>query len=231
MSVVISGRVVTATSAGGITAQANKRVYLRPSRTDFQFSLNSGTTWQTWEGDPSLATTYPGAIAATTDTNGNYAFTVPWTDSASEVQLPGGAPVPGLLWNIIDPNPTTGTIVFYGATASAVVGASKTLKELIALASPDTWQVGSVAYVLAPAGNERFGSVSFTSASTSAAVVFPSLGTTSWSFTAGIQSDDTNQYTVRLNTASKTDTGATLELSDLPPVGKTVTVYLHVRAF
>lgn len=230
MSVVISGKVVTATSAGSTTPQAQRQVYLKPSRGDFQFSYDGGTTWQTWEGDPDLTLTYPGAIAATTDINGNFSFTVPWTDDPTETQLPGGAPVPDLLWNIIDPNPSSGALVFYGSTPSAVVGASKTLQELISLASPDTWQVGPVAYTLYPAGNERFGSVTFTSASTTAAITFPTLNTTAWSFTTGIESDDGEQYTVMLDTASKTDTGATLKLSDVPDVGKTVIVHLHVRS-
>jgi len=229
MSVVISGKVTTATSAGTVTGQNLKSVYLKPSRTDFQFSLDLGVTWETWEGDPNLANTYPGAIAATTDVNGNYSFTVPWTDDPNETRLPGGALVPDLFWNIIDPNPTSGTIAFWGKTDTAIVGAAKTIKELITLALPDTWQVGSVAYAATPYADERFGAVSFTSSSTTGALTFPSIGTSDWSFSHGIESDDTNQYTVRVNTASKTDTGCTLELSDLPDVGKTVKVWFRVR--
>jgi hypothetical protein len=228
MSCVISGKVVVATSAGGVTGQNAKAVYLQPSRNNFQFTTDGGTTWYTWEGDPNLSASYPGAIAATTDVNGNFAFTVPYTDT--ECASPTGAPVPDLYWNIIDPNPTAGPLVFWGRTDSAIVGASKTLKQLITLPVPDDWQVGNVTYSATPAADERYATVAFTSASTAGAVTFPTLNTTAWTFTYGVESDDGRQYTVNLDTATKTDTGAALTLSDLPAVGKTVRVHLHVRA-
>lgn len=228
MSCVISGKVATATSAGSVTGQNAKSVYLQPSRTDFQFTNDGGTTWFTWEGDPDLSESYPGAIAATTDVNGNYSFTVPYTDT--ECVLPTGAPSPDLYWNIIDPNPTSGLLVFWGKTDSAVVGAAKTVKQLIALASPDDWQVGSVAFTAEPEGQERYGTVSFTSAGVAGAISFPSLNTTEWTFTVGIESDDGKQYTINLDTGTKTDTGASVTLSDLPDVGSTVLAHFHVRA-
>lgn len=228
MSCVISGKVVTATSTGNVTGQNQKQVYLKPSRTNFQFTTDGGTTWYTWEGDPDLSEQYPGAIAATTDVSGNYSFTVPYTDT--ECASPTGAPVPDLVWNIIDPNPTAGTLVFWGKTDSAVVGASKTIKELITLPSPDDWQVGAVTYDAVPAADERFAAVTFTSASTSGALSFVSLNQTTWSFTYGVESDDGRQYTINLDSATKTDTGASVTLSDLPAVGKTVIVHFHVRA-
>lgn len=234
MSCNISGRVVLATSAGttpGLPGLPSRQVYLRPSRTDFQYSFDSGTTWQSWEGDPNLAATYPGAIAATPDLSGNWGFTVPWTDSSSEVQLPGGAPVPGLLWNIIDPNPATGLVVYYGATKQMVVSTAKTIKELIALGSPDTWQVGSVTYTAVPVGPRRYVSVSFTSSSATASVVFPDIGSASWKFGCGVESDDASptSYVPKVDTATKTSTGGTIYLSDLPPAGKTVLV--HIEAY
>lgn len=237
MSCAISGRVVVVTNTGTLTANPNRYVYLRPSRTDIQVSYDSGVTWQNWQGDPNLEATYPGAIQALCNGTGDWTFTIPWTDDISETQLPGGAPVPDLLWNIIDPNPTTGPIVYYGATPSAVVGANKTIQELCALPSPDTWQVGSVTYTAVPSGTRRYASVAFTSASRVAAVVFPTIGTTAWKFAVGIESDDTPDnpeqgddvfYLVKLDTASKTDTGATVRISDLPPVGKTVLAHIEV---
>ncbi len=232
MSCIITGLVNTATAAGGTTGQPSKLIYLLPSRNDFEFSFNGGTTWQPWEGDPNLrGGQYAGAITATTSSMGAWAFTVPWTDSAVEVRLPGGAPVPGLLWNIIDPNPASGPPrVIYGATPELVVASTKTTKQLITLAAPDTWLVGSVAYQAVPVGPRRFVTVSFTSASTTAALSMTDIGTASWKFGHGIESDDTdlNFYTVRIPTQSKTATSAAVLLSDLPPAGKTVRVHIEV---
>jgi len=230
MSVVISGRVAVVQSAGGFTPLANKFVYLRPSRTDIQVSLDSGTTWQNWQGDPDLETTYPGAIAAKTDGSGDWSFVVPWTDDPTETQLPGGAPVPGLLWNIIDPNPATGNIVYVGATPASVVGSTKNIMELTTLSSPDTWQVGSVTYSAVPVGPRRFVSVPFTSASAVASIVFPDIGSAAWKFGHGIESDDTGPtfYQAKVDSTSKTNTTGTIRLSDLPPAGKTVLVHVEV---
>ena len=232
MSCTISGRVGTATAAGGTTGQSTKLVYLLPSRTDFEFSLDGGTVWQPWEGDPNLKNgPYAGAITATTSGSGAWSFVVPWTDSALEVQLPGGAPVPGLLWNIIDPNTASGPPrVIYGATPELVVASAKTTKQLISLGAPNTWLVGSVTYTAVPVGPRRFVTVSFTSASTTAAISMADIGTASWKFGHGIESDDTdlNFYTIRIPTQSKTSTAATVLLSDVPPAGKTVRAHIEV---
>lgn len=234
MSVNISGRVVAATSGGTLFApdpETARYVYLRPSRTDFQYSLDGGTTWQSWQGDPDLKATYPGAIAAAVNGSGAWAFAkVPWTDDPAETQLPGGAPVPDLLWNIIDPNPATGPIVYFGATRELAVGAAKNLMELTTLAEPDTWQVGSVTYSAVPVGPRRFVTVPFTSASQVASIVFPDIGSASWKFGTGIESDDEGDtfYEVKVDTASKTNTSGTIRISDLPPVGKTVLVHVEV---
>lgn len=230
MSVNISGRVALATSAGMVSGLGNKHVYLRPSRTDFQYSLNGGTTWQSWQGDPDLQGTYPGAISALTDPSGTWAFTVPWTDDPAETQLPGGAPAPALLWNVIDPNPATGPIVYYGATPSAVVGAMKSVMELTTLPQPDTWRVGSVTYAAVPVGPRRFVTVPFTSASQVASIVFPDIETAGWKFGWGVESDDEGEvfYAPKVDTGSKTNTSATIRLSDVPPLGKTVLVHVEV---
>lgn len=230
MSVIITGRVVVATNAGLLEAVPSRYVYLRPSRSDFQFSLDGGVTWQNWQGDPDLAGTYPGAISALTNGSGAWGFAVPWTDSASETRLPGGAPVPGLLWNIIDPNPTAGTIVYYGATPQAVVGAAKNIMELTTLPQPDTWAVGSVTYSAVPIGSRRYVTVPFTSASQSASLVFADMGTTAWKFSYGVESDDVSAtfYLPQVDTASKTSTAGTIRISDVPPVGKTVLVHVEI---
>jgi hypothetical protein len=144
--------------------------------------------------------------------------------------MPGGASVPDLRWNIIDPNPTSGPLVYHGRTNAAVVAATKTLKELITLPSPDTWQVDNVSYAAAASATERYGTATFTSAGVEGSIVFPTLGTTSWTFAYGVESDDGKQYTVILDSTNKTDTGAPIALSDLPAVGKTVRVHFHMRA-
>lgn len=230
MSCVITGRTVFPIASGSLTALGNKKIIIVPSRDDFEYSLDSGTTWQPWEGDPNLAATYPGGVAATSNTSGDWGFTLPWTDSTSEVRLPGGAPLPDLMWNIIDPNPTSGVRTIYGATKQAVVGATKTTKQLITLASPDTWQVGSVTYRAVPVGPRRYKTVAFTSAGTSAALTFPDMGTAGWRFGHGIESDDaTRTYAAIVDTATKTNTSGTIHLSDVPPAGKTV--YVHVEIY
>lgn len=230
MSVIITGRVVVATNAGLLEAVPSRYVYLRPSRSDFQFSLDGGTTWQNWQGDPDLAGTYPGAISALTNGSGAWGFAVPWTDDPAETRLPGGAPVPDLLWNVIDPNPTAGTLVYYGATAQAVVGAAKNIMQLTTLPQPDTWAVGSVTYSAVPVGPRRVVTVPFTSASQSASIVFPDIGSASWKFSWGVESDDVSAtfYLPQVDTASKTSTAGTIRISDVPPVGKTVLVHVEI---
>lgn len=225
MPVTISGRVVTATANGSVTGQNLKKVYLQPSRTDFEFL--SGGIWQPWEADPNLGATYPGAIAATTNTSGDWSLSVPYTDT--EIQFSLNSPEPPLVWSIADPNPATGPIVYFGKTPSAIMAMAKTTKQLIALAAPDTWNIGSAAYVLYPDGDRRYGTVAFT-VSTTAALVFPTVGTTTWRFIHGVESDEdapAQQYTFRVDRTSKSDIGATCYLSDIPPPGKTV--YVHVE--
>ncbi len=229
MSCIVTGRVVVAASAGTSTPLSGKKIIITPSRDDFEYSLDSGTTWQPWEGDPNLAGTYPGGVAATTNGTGDWGFTLPWTDSVTEVRLPGGAPVPGLLWNIIDPNPVKGVRVIYGATKQAVVGATKSTKQLITLASPDTWQVGSVTYQATPVGTRRYVTVPFTSASPTASIIMPDYGSATWRLNFGFESDDAAKtYAAILDRATKTSTGGSLRLSDVPPAGKTVWVYVEV---
>lgn len=163
MPCTISGKVVTYTATGSFSGQDQKLVYLIPSRTGFEFTNDAGATWALWEGDPNLDETYPGAISVSTNNNGDWSIDVPYTDT--EVQLPGGAPLPELYWNIVDPNSPT-TRVYTGQTASAVVGASKTTQELIALPAPDTWSLGPDTYYAVPAGVRRQATVSWTSSDT-----------------------------------------------------------------
>lgn len=229
MTCVVTGRVVYPVSGGTLTGLLGKKIYLQPSRDDFEFSLDSGATWQPWEGDPSLSSTYPGAVAVATNSSGNWGFMLPWTDSTSETRLPVGAPSPDLYWNIIDPNPITGTRVIYGKLVQAIVSTAKTTKELITLASPNTWLVGSVIYTAVPIGTRRYVSLTFTSSSAIAGFSMPNIGTSSWKFTCGVETDDASKtYAAIIDSATKTATSATVHLSDIPPSGKIVTLHLEV---
>ncbi len=226
--ITISGRVERLQSNNALAAIPAKKVYLLPSRTDFQFSIDGGTTWQNWQGDIALLSTYPGAISATTNATGDWSFTVPWTDDATEFQLPLASPTPALKWNIIDPNPSTGIIVYAGETPTSD-GTAATIQELTALPDPDTWTVSSVTYRAVPVGPRRFVTIEFTSV-TVAALSMDNIGTSDWKFGHGIETDDTvSKYSVTLDTASKTATAGTFYLSDVPPAGKTVKA--HIEAY
>ncbi|TXH42065.1 MAG: hypothetical protein E6Q97_36260 [Desulfurellales bacterium] len=229
MTCNVSGRVVYPVAAGTLTGLPTKKIYIKPSRDDFEFSMNGGTLWQPWEGDPANSQTYPGAVTATTNSTGDWGFLLPWTDDPLETRLPGGALVPDLYWNIIDPNPITGVRVIYGKLPSAVVSTSKTTKELITLASPNTWQVGSVIYNATPSGTRRYVSMTFTPSSPTAGFTMPNIGTSAWKFTHGVESDDaTKTYAPIVDTTTKTSVSGNVRLSDVPPSGKVVTVHLEI---
>lgn len=224
----VSGTVALYLAGGTLdpTAYEDAVVYLQPTRTDFQVLV--GSDWVAWEGDPDLETTYPGAISATVNGSGNFTFAVPYTDT--ECALPTSSASPELEWQIIDPNPQSGVIYYRGKTEFAVVGASKTIKELITLASPDDWVVSGTAYNGYPTGTERFSTAAFTSSSTATTVSFPSIGTASWKHAIGVETNDpTGVYKVTIDLSTKTDIGASITVD--PPVPLGYTVYAYVRAY
>lgn len=229
MSVTISGRIEVLSANNSLTPPSPaKFVYLVPSRTDFQFSINGGTDWQNWQGDPNLAATYPGGIKISTAPDGGWSVSVPWTDDPTECQLPVASTTPALKWNIIDPNPSAGCLVYTGETPAAIVSSAKTIQQLTALAPPNTWTVSSVTYRAVPVGPRRFQTLSFTTSSI-AALTMDDIGTNDWKFSYGIESDvPSSSYTVTLDTASKTSTAGTFYLSDVPPATKTVKVHIEV---
>lgn len=96
-------------------------VYLLPSRTDFMWTPDGGTTWLPWQKNLELDTAYQNGVKAETNGTGAFSFKVPFSDT--EVQLPTGAPLPALVWNVVDPS--TGK-VYYGPVLSSL-GATKTL--------------------------------------------------------------------------------------------------------
>lgn len=229
MSVDISGKVLLYEPDGSeIPFETPPTVYLQPSRTNFFYTTDGGTTWTPWQGDPVLKDAYPGAIAKVCNGSGDWTFTVPWTDT----ECVSTAPNPPLLWNIIDPNPATGAIVYTGATPASVVGATSTLKDLITLAAPTTWKMSGEAYVGYPVADRRMATAAFTSASSTltAGVSWPPMSAPTWKANIGIRTDDTSgaSYTAQIDETTKTASGCSIVLSGLPPVG--TTVYVDIEA-
>lgn len=228
MPCTISGKLTYLDSAGTAQPLSGKKLYLVPSRTDFTFTPDGGTTWLPWQKNEDLPTAYQNGVEATTNGSGAWSFVVPFTDT--EVALPGGAPAPALFWNIIDAN--TGK-VYYGATPSATVSTTKTLKELLALGSPNTWQIAGATQIALPAGTAYKYSGSFTDASDELPIAFAvAAASTDYSITHGLETDDAatkDVYAVGVKQGSRTTTGFTLKLSQKPPTGKTVKAWARVE--
>jgi hypothetical protein len=229
VAVDISGKVLLYDAAGTeIPFESPPTVYLQPSRTNFFYTTDGGTTWIPWQGDPVLKETHPGAIAKVCNSSGDWTFTIPWTDT----ECVSGTPNPPLLWNIIDPNPATGTVVYTGPTPASIVGAASTLKDLITLAAPSTWQVSGEAYTGYPVGDRRVTTVSFTAASSTltAGATWPAMAAATWKANLGIRTDDTSgaSYTAQVDDTTRTTTGCNIVLSGLPPAG--ATVYVDIEA-
>jgi hypothetical protein len=228
MPCVISGKVGIISPTGTFVPTNGAPVYLQPSRNDFQWTNDAGATWFTWEGDPNLKTTYPGAIQTTTNSTGDFSFSVPFSDT--EVAFSGLAPTPALVWNIIDPNGPAGVKVFYGPTLAAIVAASKTLKQLLGLALPNTWQVATTAFTGYPLGLRRSGAVTFTSSSDTATATWPDIGTAAWKMSWSIHTDDSQPFAPSITKGSETNTGCSIVISALPAAGKSVVLDYEVRS-
>ncbi len=231
MPCVISGVSIAVDSAAAVVPWGSaKYVYLQPSRDDFLFNRNGGGTWVAWEGDADLEDTYPGAIAVAVNlSTGAWSVTVPFSDS--EVQFVGGTGpgTPPLVWNIIDPNVASGEKVYYGPTLASIVSTSKTLQQLLALASPDTWQIASASYTGYPYGAERLASVTFAAGVDTASASWTDIGTTGWKATGSLHSDDSGVTGWQIVGGTETATGCSVRLSGAPAAGKSATVNLWVR--
>jgi hypothetical protein len=228
MPCTISGKLTYLDSAGAAQPLSGKKLYLVPSRTDFTFTPDGGTTWLPWQKNEDLPTAYQNGVEATTNGTGAWSFVVPFTDT--EIALPGGAPSPSLFWNIIDAN--TGK-VYYGPTPSATVSTAKTLKELLALGSPNTWQIAGSTQIALPTGRAYKYSGNFTDASDELPIAFATpASTTDYEVLPGIETDDTTGkqvYSVNVKQGSRTVNGFTLKLSQTPPSGKTVKAWARVE--
>lgn len=223
MPCTISGTLAYLDATGTRQVIGGKKVYLRPSRTDFTYL--AGGTWEPWPLNPNLTTGYKDCIETTSNSGtGAFSFSVPFSDT--EVNLPVGAPVPALLWNIEIPDFGK---VYFGPTLDAIVGASKKVDELLQLAAPNTWQVGGATQYAVWAGTERIITVTFTSASQDKAVEWNSLGGADWKYAVGPYCDtDGRIYTCACKPATKAAAGATFRCSDLPQVGKDVSFDLRI---
>lgn len=233
MPCTVTGISAPISSSGSVVAwESQKYVYLQPSRNDFHFTTDAGTTWRSWQGDPDLeGTAYEGAIKASVNlSSGAWSFSVPFTDT--EVYFSGGAGpgTPALMWNIRDPNFATGEQVYTGPALSATVSTAKTIKELLALGSPNTWTVGGTVYYGTPEGKRRFVSVGFTPSSNTASASWTDIGTASWIASGSLRSDDDGVTGWRIVKGSESATGCTVELSGTLASGKVATVNLIVEA-
>lgn len=228
MPCTISGKLTYLDAAGAVQPLSSKKVYLLPSRTDFTFTPDAGTTWYPWQKNTALPTAYQYGVEAETNGSGAFSFVVPFSDT--EVSLPTGAPAPVLFWNIVDPN--TGK-VYYGPTLAATVSTAKTLKELLALATPNDWKIAGAAQVALPAGTSYKYSGNFTDASDELAIAFTVPAPTSdYLVSPGLETDDSTSkqvYSVCVKEGTRTVNGFTLKLSQTPPSTKTVKAWARVE--
>jgi hypothetical protein len=221
----VTGIVATLDSAGAAQVIQGAKVYLTPSRTDFVWTPDGGTTWYPWYKNENLPTAYQFGVEATTNGSGVFSFKIPFSDT--EVLFPVGATTPALIWNITIP--VTGQ-VFYGPTLAAIVGASKTIKELTQLADPNTWRAATSQYTGYPYGIERMASVTFNAGQSSLGVgPWLDLGTTVWYAFGSLRTDDTGITGWKVVKGSESTTGCTIELTSAPATGKTARVDLWVR--
>lgn len=228
MSCTASGKLTWSDSSGAPQPLAGQKLYALPSRTDFMWTDDGGTTWRAWQKNPNLPTAYQYGIEITTNGSGEWSVKLPWSDS--ELHLPVGAPAPAVLWNVVDP--TTGK-VYYGPLLQSVVGAAKTLDELTQLAAPNDWKIAGSAQVGLPVVGGFAGTITFTDASEEAAVAFATPASSSeYRVLHGLETDSSaakTPYAVGVKEGSRTVDGFTLKLSQQPPSGQTVKAWFRVE--
>lgn len=228
MACIVSGTITYSDSAGVAQPVVGAKLWVRPSRTDFDWTDDAGTTWRSWQKNPNNPVGHEYDIAITTIAGGAWSVKLPWTDS--EIRLPVGATVPSVFWNIIDDN--TGK-VFYGPLVEATVAASKTLNTLTQLGSPNNWRIAGAAQSALPVAGGYEGTVSFTDASDEIAVSFPTrAGSPEYRVLHGLETDNSatrTPYVLNVKEGSRTVDGFTFKLSQAPPSGKTVKAWFLVR--
>lgn len=211
----------------------NKKVYLRPSRTDI--FVKRGSSWYPWEGNADNDVGYKDAIQAQTNGSGIATFTdVPFTDT--EVQLPldgSGAEIPPEVeWNVIDPNAQPGLKVYHGPLPSSLGGTAVTVFDLVTLAPPNSWKIDGTGWSLYPRGNEQEQTISVASGQEEFTVTFQPAFAAPPRLYVGFCTDDTGAlYTAGVKENGSGErlidtTSATLKLSGKP----NSTIYLTVLA-
>lgn len=224
----VTGALKTALPTGSQTPVVGAKLWLVPSRTDFFWTPDSGTTWLPFRPLAGLVGAPPNVFAETkTALDGSFGFAVPYTDD--DVHLPAGAPSPALVWSIVD----SGGKVYTGPLLSGTVGTDKTLDQLTQLGAPNTWAVAGAATVALPQNQNQLASVTFTDAGDEHAVTFSSaFPDLSYRMLSGAYTDDTSSktvYAVAIKAGSKTTTGCILKLSAVPPTGANVQVDVEFR--
>lgn len=228
MPCTVTGKITTIDATGTPTGISGAKVYLVPSRTDFTWTPDGGTSWYPWQKNTTLPTAYQYGVEATTNGSGAFSLVVPFSDT--EVHVPVSAAAPALFWNIIDPN--TGK-VYYGPTLAATVSTAKTLDALTQIASPNDWKISGAAQVALPVGNAYKYSGNFTDASDELAIPFAvPAETTDYEVLCGLETDNDaakQVYSVNVKQGSRALEGFTLKLSQTPPSGKTVKAWARVE--
>lgn len=212
---------------------ANKKVYLKPSRTDI--FVSRGGVWVPWEGHPDNDVGYKDAIQVQTNGSGVATFQdVPYTDT--EVQLPldaSGAEIPPQpLWNVIDPNAQGGLKVYSGPLPSALGAAAVSVYDLCTLPAPNTWSISGAAWMLYPRGTEQEQTISVSAGVEEATVTFLPAFAVAPRLYIGFCTDDTGALFIagikENGSGARLIDGnsATLKLSGKPHS----TIYLNVLA-
>lgn len=229
MPCAISGKLMRPTAAGGAVAVAGAPLWLIPSRSDFFWTPDGGTTWLPFEPATGLAAGAPSLTFAqvTSGVDGAWGFSAPVD---TDIHLPVAAPTPALVWSIKDS--VTGK-VYSGPLVAGTVGTAKTLDELVQLSVPNGWKVGGQEVLALPQGTSQTYPVTFTSSSDEVGIVFSVLfPDILYRFVSGSYTDSSASktvYSVAVKEGTKTTAGCTLKLSALPPGGATVQVDAEFR--
>lgn len=180
MGVDITCTVGYLDSTGAFQPLQGKAVYLRPSRSDIHIKRSS--TWYPWEGNPDGDAGYKDCVKAVTNGSGIATFAnVPFTDTECYRPIdPATAAqgAPPVKWLVIDPNAQSGVKVYSGPLPSTLPNPSYSTKDLVALASPDTWSLSGTAWASYPEGRAQVGEVSLSSSSDEATITFSHAFTT-----------------------------------------------------
>lgn len=205
---------------------AGNKWYAIPSRTDI--SLLSGSDWIQLSKNEDLPTAYQyGFEAEAAEGTGQFSLPLWFTDT--EIDVPNAATLPAVVWNIIQAS--TGK-VFFGPLPSTLGAGPFTLKQLLSLASPDTWQVGGALVQAVTAFETVRGSVAITNGDGDEKAVnfLPPLSTANYIVTFGCETDSAfATYQPNVKDGTRTADGFTIKMAGVVPSGKTVEVFYRAE--